>query len=316
MLRGMGRSSLLAALVATGCSFGGAAGDAGTDDSVDDSSVDDGPPDSNRPPDAAVDGSVEGDAASVDTDGDGYPDGADNCPNVGQMDQRNHDGDLLGDVCDPCPHLTSNTDTDEDGVGDACDPRPGMAGDTQLAFYGFDDGSVDLSTWPQAGSWSVAGGRLVLATPASGSQYISLPDTPGTVYLMAGVEVDVTRQPLSRVGIVVGQQGTFPGIDRYYACETDRGVGGLDWNAYAQWDGDMPLDFNQGGTLGPGGAGTLVTYSILLSSDAFECRWASGGNSQGSLVSPIGELGDRITIGTQTEGLASFDYVFLAKPGG
>lgn len=311
----MGRSPLLVALVATGCSFSGAAGDAGSDDSPADSSVDDGLPDSDGNPDDAVDGSIDGDTTSVDTDGDGYPDDADNCMTVAQMDQRDHDGDQVGDVCDPCPHLTTNTDMDGDGVGDVCDPRPDMAGDTQLAFYGFDDGSVDPNPWTRAGDWSVTGGRLVLTTLSLNPQFISLPDAPGTVYLMAGVEVDVSRQPLSRVGILVGQQGTFPNIDRYYACELEREGGNLDWNAYAQWNSSTPLEFNQGGTLGPGSAGTLVTYSILLSGNTFQCGWASGGNTQGAVVSPIGERGDGITIGTQTEGLVSVDYVFLAKPG-
>jgi hypothetical protein len=38
----------------------------------------------------------------VDTDGDGFPDGADNCPNV-PNNQSDLDGDGIGDVCDPTP---------------------------------------------------------------------------------------------------------------------------------------------------------------------------------------------------------------------
>lgn len=97
-----------------------------------------------------------------DRDGDGIPDEQDSCPDVfnpirpvdnGQ--QANHDGDALGDPCDPCPLQAGATscavvdaydrdgdgvpdfldncpdvpnadqvDTDGDGKGDACDPCP------------------------------------------------------------------------------------------------------------------------------------------------------------------------------------------------
>ena len=36
-----------------------------------------------------------------DCDGDGVPTGSDNCPTVSNADQKNSDGDALGDVCDP-----------------------------------------------------------------------------------------------------------------------------------------------------------------------------------------------------------------------
>ncbi|HEV8113580.1 MAG TPA: thrombospondin type 3 repeat-containing protein [Planctomycetota bacterium] len=52
-------------------------------------------------------------AASQDSDGDGIPDGSDNCPNVANPDQANNDGDAQGDVCD--------SDDDNDGVPDGAD---------------------------------------------------------------------------------------------------------------------------------------------------------------------------------------------------
>lgn len=38
-----------------------------------------------------------------DTDGDGVPDGEDNCPNIPNSDQADADGDGFGDVCEPQP---------------------------------------------------------------------------------------------------------------------------------------------------------------------------------------------------------------------
>ncbi|HSA58497.1 MAG TPA: thrombospondin type 3 repeat-containing protein [bacterium] len=75
--------------------------------------------------------------AGTDTDGDGVPDFSDNCDTDANPAQEDHDGDALGDVCDPdddndgdldgadnCP-LKANanqSDTDGDGAGNACDP--------------------------------------------------------------------------------------------------------------------------------------------------------------------------------------------------
>ncbi len=47
----------------------------------------------------------------------------DNCPDAENADQRDSDGDGLGDACDRCPLAPDPTDaeTDGDGLGDACD---------------------------------------------------------------------------------------------------------------------------------------------------------------------------------------------------
>ncbi|HET6398525.1 MAG TPA: PKD domain-containing protein [Candidatus Thermoplasmatota archaeon] len=82
---------------------------------------------------------------AADTDGDGVPDSRDLCPLHPDPDQRDLDGDGLGDACDPdadgdgwlespadpaaqrdnCPRLPNplQQDTDGDGIGDGCDPR-------------------------------------------------------------------------------------------------------------------------------------------------------------------------------------------------
>ena len=63
----------------------------------------------------------------LDSDGDGFPDATDNCPDVWQWDQADSDGDGLGDWCDNCPSDCNpqQLDADGDGVGDRCDWQPG-----------------------------------------------------------------------------------------------------------------------------------------------------------------------------------------------
>ena len=75
--------------------------------------------------------------AVVDTDGDGIPDGRDNCPQVANPDQIDRDGDHWGDACDgdrdgdgianekdDCPDVydPQQADQDRDHLGDVCDP--------------------------------------------------------------------------------------------------------------------------------------------------------------------------------------------------
>ena len=65
-------------------------------------------------------------AGAPDSDGDGMPDPADDCPGVADPEQIDGDGDGIGDACDNCP-ATANADQrdrDRDGIGDACDDCP------------------------------------------------------------------------------------------------------------------------------------------------------------------------------------------------
>ena len=78
------------------------------------------------------------------TDGDGVPDGTDNCPNVANADQVDSDGDGTGDACDLFPlDETETVDTDVDGIGnnaDSDDDNDGFSDEQELA-----DGTDPLS---------------------------------------------------------------------------------------------------------------------------------------------------------------------------
>ncbi|CAH1796397.1 unnamed protein product [Owenia fusiformis] len=68
-----------------------------------------------------------GDACDPDKDNDGIDNTPDNCPLVGNPDQKDSDEgspDKFGDVCDNCPTIPNpdQSDTDKDGLGDLCDP--------------------------------------------------------------------------------------------------------------------------------------------------------------------------------------------------
>jgi hypothetical protein len=58
----------------------------------------------------------------TDSDADGIPAYADNCPDIPNLHQTDSDGDGLGNECDNCPNIYNplQEDSDEDGIGDSC----------------------------------------------------------------------------------------------------------------------------------------------------------------------------------------------------
>ena len=98
----------------------------------------------------------------ADSDGDGIPDGSDNCTDTPNPDQNDNDGDTMGDACDDdddndgvldvsdnCP-FTSNSgqeDNDSDTFGDACDPdddNDGVLDEDDNCPYSANYGQADI----------------------------------------------------------------------------------------------------------------------------------------------------------------------------
>ena len=75
-----------------------------------------------------------------DADGDEVCGDVDNCPDVGNADQIDSDGDGFGDACDACP-FDANNDSDEDGACDDVDNCPMVANADQAD--GDEDGIGD-----------------------------------------------------------------------------------------------------------------------------------------------------------------------------
>ncbi|MCK5609048.1 thrombospondin type 3 repeat-containing protein [Candidatus Pacearchaeota archaeon] len=79
------------------------------------------------------DGDVAAAVPESDTDGDGIPDDADNCPLVSNLDQVDSDGDGSGDLCDAC-ELDADNDIDDDGICGDVDNCPTDNNPSQANF--------------------------------------------------------------------------------------------------------------------------------------------------------------------------------------
>jgi hypothetical protein len=163
--------------------------------------------------------------ATHDADGDGVPNGADNCAAVANPGQGDRDGDSVGDACDSTPdghdgdgdgigarldncpdvHNAGQGDADHDGTGDACDATP-RGPDSDL------DGVAELDdACPLVRGVVAAGGCPAAASaPPPTASPVALPPipppaaapTPGSVVRTAigTVRTVAARRPRCRAG--------------------------------------------------------------------------------------------------------------------
>jgi len=180
--------------------------------------------DMGMPADAEIDGN-----AMLDTDMDGKNDAIDNCRTISNPDQANEDGDVFGDVCDPCPPLATylennvvmdaNLDSDNDLVGDGCDPNKLQFGDRLVFFSGF-NGAVP-GTFAGPVMPMISNGDARIAAPNSQDWgAVSFPiaiDTSKSQYVTTAIHVNnVIASPLVAEG--GGALVFFDGASRGAAC--------------------------------------------------------------------------------------------------
>ena len=134
-----------------------------------------------------------------DDDGDGVPNGQDNCPQVANSDQANNDGDGQGDACDTDDDNdgvtddedafpfdpSESVDTDGDGVGNNTDVDDDNDGFTDLEEMAAGTDPLNPNSYPVT----------YTVTPSAGSDGAISPSSPQTV--MQGATTSFTLTPSS-----------------------------------------------------------------------------------------------------------------------
>lgn len=252
-----------------------------------------------------------------DSDGDGLLDLTDNCPTVGNPDQRDHDDDSRGDSCDACPHLVdSGKDLDLDGVGDACDPRPTEPGDRMAFFEGF----YEAPQWKSvigANTWLPADGALSQHGTDTAYQLVR-DDTPNLaqVFVDARVRINgLANNTATRrsTGIVL----SYRDPNHYIFCGLAAPAQGVEVNAgqvTTDFFGTARFDYQLGTFPGQmsGEWLTLQARTTTMEDGDTHVECLSHRSGVSGTASFAGDAEIDGDIGVRTNGAdASFDYVFV-----
>jgi hypothetical protein len=264
-----------------------------------------------RPPGFRVDAAVdaEPDSPPGDVDSDSFLDNVDNCPAAANADQHDEDGDAIGDVCDPCPHLTGTAaDADGDGVGDACDPQPAVA-KQHIKF--FDPFTTSRAEWQHTGIVRVT--DQLRSMPPSGSTHLNVAN--GELRIITGGSVTaVSASGPHALAISFGHNTA--GDDYYYAEFYDgSGTGGsvkltrADSGTYS-----LVAGANYGGALPTGAWSMQIDESVTTQMLALTATL--GGLSYGPLSGPASApaliSSSELYISTQNVDIR-FDYMLLIE---
>jgi hypothetical protein len=231
-------------------------------------------------------GQVDGDPMA-DTDRDTIKDDVDNCRLDPNPDQNDEDGDLLGDVCDPCPpyrlipgtSMDANADGDADGVGDGCDPSPNRLGDRIVMFTGFKVMPANTVIHPSstAGFWVLANNRISAnVDAATGSELVFSPtlDTTKQHWVSARVQVNTLAVTGSTRGAGVLDAWDTAGSTGVACMHGDKDASGIDLVlAYLNNNADNNIDAAPFAALGQP---VDVTVTRILNTQTVSCAGANG----------------------------------------
>lgn len=246
--------------------------------------------------------------APPDQDGDDVADGDDNCPAIGNPDQADEDGDLRGDVCDPCPIAVDDTDQDGDGVGDACDPRPTLPGETIAFFDGF--AAFEPSAWETFGdgAWSqVVPGEVAYDSVSFEPGALVIPvDLAPPLHAMTSVELHTLEQTNTTLSLI-------DGVDVVAMDGEKCGVGALHTASPTLATGDFVANASvaENQTAWPGSTALGTVYALRLDhrDGILACR-GSDGAAMTSVQQPAMRTSGR--LGVRLRGLdASVRYLLV-----
>jgi len=253
---------------------------------------------------AGIDGGPEPDA-NEDVDADGILNDVDNCRDVKNPDQRDHDRDSRGDLCDLCPHLASasDTDADADGIGEACDPQPQKGTDRVVMWNGFDDAGSITSWIPSSATWSWMDGTVRQSVSAPGDRVLAAPNVYQRVSVAAGFQVG----SLGVAGTIGICSGVMPGTQRY-CCTVNSSPTLTATSLYP------PAVGVQNFTLFAGTFATGDSVQVAQNPAVGHRCDASQGAARANVSSPLGPTGGGFELFTSGAG-AAFDYVFIVELG-